>query len=86
MCLKQVSLWIVERGMPNIAYSYQFGYTSYILKTIVYLNKIYAKTQKCILLGYYERSKAYRVCDNETLRVEESIHARFDEKEPYNDN
>ena len=33
-------------------------------------------------LGYSERSKAYRLYNSETLYVEESMHVRFDDKEP----
>jgi len=34
------------------------------------------------LLGYSERSKEYRVYNYETQCVEESMHIRFDDKEP----
>jgi len=35
-----------------------------------------------IFLGYSERSKAYRLYNSETLCVEESMHVKFDDKEP----
>ena len=48
----------------------------------VYLNKFDAKAQKGIFLCYSERSKAYRLYNSETLCVEESMHVKFDDKEP----
>jgi len=42
------------------------------------------KAQRGIFLGYSERSKAYRVYNSETLYVEESMHVKFDDKEPEN--
>jgi len=44
--------------------------------------KFDAKAQKGIFLGYSERSKAYRLYNSETLCVEESMHVKFDDKEP----
>jgi hypothetical protein len=39
-----------------------------------------SKAQKCIMLGYSERSKGYIVYNIGTLIVEEAIHIRFDDK------
>src|SRR4051812_44570292 len=50
------------------------------MNTKDYLGKFDSKAQKCFLLGYSERSKGYRVCNTETLIVEESINIRFDDK------
>ena len=69
---------------PNISYFHQFGCTCFILNTKDNLVKFDSKTHKGIFLGYSERSKAYRVYNNETLRVEESIHVSFDDKKPGN--
>ena len=44
--------------------------------------KFDAKAQKGIFLGYSEWSKAYRLYNSETLCVEESMHVKFDDKEP----
>jgi len=44
--------------------------------------KFDANAQRGIFLGYSERSKAYRVYNSETLCVEESMHVKFDDKEP----
>jgi len=50
------------------------------LNTKVHLKKFDAKVQKCILLGYPKRSKAYKVYNFKTLKVEESTHIKFDDK------
>ncbi|KAK2445742.1 putative mitochondrial protein [Trifolium repens] len=67
---------------PNISYFHQFGCTCYILNNKAYKRKFDAKACKGIFIGYSERSKAYRVYNSETNTVEESIHVRFDDKEP----
>ncbi|WJX68356.1 hypothetical protein P8452_52731 [Trifolium repens] len=66
----------------NISYFHQFGCTCYILNNKAYKRKFDAKACKGIFIGYSERSKAYRVYNSETNTVEESIHVRFDDKEP----
>jgi len=70
---------------PNSSYFHQFGCTCYILNNKLYLKKFDAKTQIGIFLGYSERSKTYRVYNSETLCVEESMHVKFDDKEPGNE-
>jgi hypothetical protein len=55
-----------------------------LLNNKLYLKKFDAKAQRAIFLGYSERSKAYRVYNSETLCVEESMHVKFDDKEPGN--
>jgi len=67
--------------IPNISYLHQFGYTCYILNNKTYLKKFDAKAHRGIFLGYFERSKAYRLYNSETLSVEESMHIKFDDKE-----
>jgi len=58
------------------------GCTCYILNNKLYLKKLDAKAQRGIFLGYSECSKAYRVYNSKTLCVEESMHVKFDDKEP----
>jgi len=70
---------------PNISYFHQFGCTCYILNNKLYLKKFDAKAQRRISLGYSERSKAYIVYNSETLCGEESMHVKFDDKEPGNE-
>src|SRR3954469_21990537 len=71
-------LWKIRK--PNNSYFHPFGCVCYILNTKDHLNKFDSKAQKCFLLGYFERSKCYRVYNTETLIVEESIYIRFDDK------
>jgi len=54
--------------------------TCYIRNNKLYLKKFDSKAQRGIFLGYFERSKAYKVYNYETLCVEESMHIKFDEK------
>ena len=78
--LEKTSYELWKNRKPNISYFHPFGCTCYILNTKDHLNKFDSKAQKCILLGYSERSKGYRVYNTETLIVEESIKVRFDDK------
>ncbi|KAK2416401.1 putative mitochondrial protein [Trifolium repens] len=48
----------------------------------VHLKKFDSKACKGIFIGYSERSKSYRVYNSETNTVEESMHVKFDDKEP----
>jgi len=80
--LNKIAYELFKGRKPNIFYFHQFGCTCYILNNKVYLKKFDAKAQKGIFLGYSERSKAYRLYNSETLCVEESMHVKFDDKEP----
>jgi len=80
--LNKTTYELFKGRKPNISHFHQFGCTCYILNNKVYQKKFDAKAQKGIFLGYSERSKAYRLYNSETLCVEESMHVRFDDKEP----
>jgi len=80
--LNKTAYELFKGRKPNISYFHQFGCTCYILNNKVYLEKFDAKAQKGIFLGYSERSKAYRLYNSETHCVEESMHVKFDDKEP----
>src|ERR1051325_6791837 len=71
-------LW--KNRKPIISYFHPFGCSCFILNTKDYLNKFDSKAQKCLMLGYSERSKGYKVYDTETRIVEESINVKFDDK------
>src|ERR1044072_3738834 len=71
-------LW--KNKKPNISYFHPFGCTCFVLNTKDHLGKFDSKAQKCIFLGYSERSKGYRIYNKESQIVEESIHVRFDDK------
>jgi len=80
--LNKTTYELFKGRKPNISYFHQFGCKCYILNNKVYLKKFDAKTQNGIFLGYSERSKAYRLYNSETHCVEESMHVKFDDKEP----
>jgi hypothetical protein len=83
--LEKIAYELFMGRRPNISYIHQLGCTCYILNNKVYLKKFYVKAQRGIFLGYSERSKAYIVYNSNTLCVEESIHVKFEDKEPRNE-
>jgi len=80
--LENTTYELFKGRRPNISYFHQFGCTCYILNNKLYLKKFDAKAQRGIFLVYFERSKAYRVYNSETLCVEGSMHVKLDDKEP----
>jgi len=79
--LEKTTYELFKGRKPNISYFHQFGCICYILNNKLYLKKFDAKAQRGIFVGYFERSKAYKVYNSETLCVEESMHVKFDDKE-----
>ncbi|WJX12733.1 hypothetical protein P8452_03195 [Trifolium repens] len=80
--LNKTTYELFKGRKPNISYFHQFGCTCYILNNKVHLKKFDSKACKGIFIGYSERSKSYRVYNSETNTVEESMHVKFDDKEP----
>ena len=80
--LNKTAYELFKGKKPSVSYFHQFGCTCYILNTKVHLKKFDAKAYKGIFIGYSERSKAYRVYNSETHTVEESMHIKFDDKQP----
>jgi len=80
--LEKTAYELFKGRRPNIYYFHQFGCTCYILNNKLYLKKFDAKAQRGMFLGYSERSKTYKVYNSETHCVEESMHVKFDDKEP----
>jgi len=80
--LDKTTYQLFKGRKPNISYFRQFGCTCYILNNKVYLKKFDAKAQRGFFLGYFKRSKAYKVYYSETQCVEESMHIKFDAKYP----
>src|SRR4030067_2372939 len=80
--LNKTSYELFKGKKPSISYLHQFRCTCYILNNKSYLKKFDAKAQRGIFIGYSERSKAYIVYNSETNVVEESVHVKFDDKEP----
>ncbi|GJT00587.1 putative ribonuclease H-like domain-containing protein [Tanacetum coccineum] len=68
--------------IPIISYIRPFGCHVTILNTIDHLGKFGGKSDEGFLVGYSLNSKAFRVYNLETKRVEENLHITFLENKP----
>ncbi|GKC06820.1 putative ribonuclease H-like domain-containing protein [Tanacetum coccineum] len=68
--------------IPIISYIRPFGCHVTILNTIDHLGKFAGKSNEGFLVGYSLQSKAFRVYNLETKRVEENLHITFLENKP----
>ncbi|GJR25651.1 putative ribonuclease H-like domain-containing protein [Tanacetum coccineum] len=68
--------------IPIISYIRPFGCHVTILNTIDHLGKFAGKSDEGFLVGYSLQSKAFRVYNLETKRVEENLHINFLENKP----
>ncbi|GJR74592.1 ribonuclease H-like domain-containing protein [Tanacetum coccineum] len=68
--------------LPIISYIRPFGCHVTILNTIDHLGKFARKSDEGFLVGYSLQSKAFRVYNLETKRVEENLHITFSENKP----
>ncbi|GJT42472.1 putative ribonuclease H-like domain-containing protein [Tanacetum coccineum] len=73
---------LITGKMPIITYIRPFGYHVTILNTIDHLGKFDGKSDEGFLVGYSLQSKAFRVYNLETKRVEENLHITFLENKP----
>ncbi|GJU52191.1 putative ribonuclease H-like domain-containing protein [Tanacetum coccineum] len=73
---------LITGKIPIISYIRPFGCHVYILNTIDHLGKFYEKSDEGFLVGYSLNSKAFRVYNLETKRVEENLHINFLENKP----
>ncbi|GKC72990.1 ribonuclease H-like domain-containing protein, partial [Tanacetum coccineum] len=67
---------------PSISFMRPFGYPLTILNTLDSLGKFDGKSDEGYLLGYSTSSKAFRVYNKRTKRVEENLHINFLEDQP----
>ncbi|GKA33598.1 putative ribonuclease H-like domain-containing protein [Tanacetum coccineum] len=67
---------------PSISFMRPFGCLLTILNTLDPLGKFDGKSDEGYLLGYSTSSKAFRVYNKRTKRVEESLHIDFLEDQP----
>nr|GEU66871.1 hypothetical protein [Tanacetum cinerariifolium] len=70
---------IINDRKPSIKHLHIFGCTCYITRDGKNLDKIKEKGDLYILVGYSTQSKGYRVYNNRTRILVESIHILFDE-------
>ncbi|GJS86557.1 putative ribonuclease H-like domain-containing protein [Tanacetum coccineum] len=73
---------LVTGKLPIISYIRPFGCHVTILNTIDHLGKFEGKSDEGFLVGYSLQSKAFRVYNLETKRVEENLHITFLENKP----
>ncbi|GJW79111.1 putative ribonuclease H-like domain-containing protein [Tanacetum coccineum] len=67
---------------PSISFMRPFGCPLTILNTLDSLGKFDGKSNEGYLLGYSTSSKAFRVYNKRTKRVEENLHINFLEDQP----
>ncbi|GKE21233.1 retrovirus-related pol polyprotein from transposon TNT 1-94, partial [Tanacetum coccineum] len=67
---------------PSISFMRPFGCPLTILNTLDSLGKFDGKSDEGYLLGYSTSSKAFRVYNKRTKRVEENLHINFLENQP----
>nr|GEW53167.1 hypothetical protein [Tanacetum cinerariifolium] len=75
----KTSYHIINDRKPSIKHLHIFGCICYITRYGKNLNKMKEKRDQCILVGYSTQSKGYRVYNNRTRMIVESIHIRFNE-------
>ncbi|GKC67512.1 putative ribonuclease H-like domain-containing protein, partial [Tanacetum coccineum] len=62
---------------PALSFMKPFGCHVTILNTLDSLGKFDGKSDKCFFIGYSLSSKAFRLYNTRTRRVEENLHIRF---------
>ncbi|GJW55374.1 putative ribonuclease H-like domain-containing protein [Tanacetum coccineum] len=73
---------VAESKSPSISFMRPFGCPLTILNTLDSLGKFDGKSDEGYLLGYSTTSKAFRVYNKRTKRVEENMHIDFLEDQP----
>ena len=81
--MKLTSYEIYKGTKPNASHMKVYGSKCFILNNgKELLGKFDSKADEGLFLGYSTDSKAYRVFNKHTLRIEESMHVAFDELNP----
>ncbi|GKF84652.1 retrovirus-related pol polyprotein from transposon TNT 1-94, partial [Tanacetum coccineum] len=62
---------------PNLDFMRPFGCPVTILNTLDHLGKLEGKADEGFLVGYSVNSKAFRVFNSRTRKVEENLHVKF---------
>ncbi|GKE07899.1 retrovirus-related pol polyprotein from transposon TNT 1-94 [Tanacetum coccineum] len=68
--------------LPSISFMRPFGCPVTILNTLDPLGKFDGKVEEGFLVGYSVNSKAFRVFNSQTRKVEENMHVNFLENKP----
>ncbi|KAJ9566644.1 hypothetical protein OSB04_002610 [Centaurea solstitialis] len=80
---KKTAYELIRGRKPNIEYFHIFGCNCYIKNDRDALGKFDAKADDGFLVGYSTISKAYRVFNKRRQTIEETIHVKFDEFNPF---
>ncbi|KAI3505858.1 hypothetical protein L1887_28165 [Cichorium endivia] len=70
---------VLNRRKPNVKFLHIFGCRCFILNLKDHLTKFNDKSEEGIFLGYSQDSKAYRVMNKRTQRIEETFNLTFDD-------
>ncbi|KAI3779341.1 hypothetical protein L2E82_09042 [Cichorium intybus] len=70
---------VLNRRKPNVKFLHIFGCGCFILNLKDHLTKFDDKSEEGIFLGYSQDSKAYRVMNKRTRKIEETFNLRFDD-------
>ncbi|GJX46779.1 retrovirus-related pol polyprotein from transposon TNT 1-94 [Tanacetum coccineum] len=70
---------IINARKPLVKFSHIFASLCYIVRDGKNLDKMNENGDVCIFVGYSTQSRAYRVFNNRTRIIVETIHANFDE-------
>ena len=73
--------WYEKR--PNVNHFKVFGYLAYIHIPYQNRQKLNAKSESCIFMGYSEESEAYRLYNHITNKLVASRDVIFDERGVY---
>ncbi|CAN1310032.1 Retrovirus-related Pol polyprotein from transposon TNT 1-94 [Linum perenne] len=73
---------MIKLRKPKLSYFHPFGCKCFVLNTKDTLGKFDPRSSPAILLGYSTHSKAFRVFNLNSRKVEESINVVFDEETP----
>ena len=77
--LKKTPYELLIGRKPNISYFRVFGCKCYIFKKRKHLGKFESRCDVGFLIGYSSNSKAYRVFNSATSKIEETCDVEFDE-------
>ncbi|KAJ9542557.1 hypothetical protein OSB04_029063, partial [Centaurea solstitialis] len=80
---KKTAYELIRGRKPNIEYFHIFHCNCYIKNDRDALGKFDAKADDGFLVGYSTISKAYRVFNKRRQTIEETIHVKFDESNPF---
>ncbi|KAI3503844.1 hypothetical protein L1887_32298 [Cichorium endivia] len=70
---------VLNRRKPNVKFLHIFGCRCFIFNLKDHLTKFNDKSEEGIFLGYSQDSKAYRVMNKRTRRIEETFNLTFDD-------